>query len=99
MKNKFVNLSILMACLFSACFFNIQSAQAHGGRGLAITGVALGGSALALAGYNTYQIRRNNNYYRPPVDRYRRPAPRHYRESYYCPQYQRNNYAYSNYYY
>lgn len=84
MKNKFVNLSILIACLFSACFFNIQSAQAHVGRG-----------------YNTYQIRRNNNYYRPPVARYRRPARRYYNENYYCPQYRRNNYAHahSNYYY
>ena len=29
MKNKFVNLGLLFACLLSVCFFSIQSSQAH----------------------------------------------------------------------
>ena len=37
--------------------------KAQAGNGLAVTGVVLGASALALAGYNTYQIRRSNRYY------------------------------------
>ena len=67
-------------------------------KGLAITGVALGGSALALGAYNTYQNRRNRNsyynddyyydddyYYSAPSRRYSRPVSNtyYYDDNYY----------------
>lgn len=81
----FKKIFLALTLFISSTFFNLPP-QAHARvtpRGLAITGVALGGTALALGAYNTYQNyrhRRNyhNNYYYYDDDYYYRPPTRYY---------------------
>lgn len=77
MKKLGLVLSFAML-LFSMSFANPAQARVTD-RGLAVTGVVLGGTALGLAGYNYYQNRRFRNHpaygygYRRPV-RYVQPV-------------------------
>ena len=88
--------SLFLIIVFSAFAFTpVNSVKADNNRGLAITGVALGGTALALSAYNTYQnhrIRHGDYRYAPRRSYYQNPRRiRGYRN---C---RRNNRYYPNY--
>lgn len=78
-------IALLFSLAVLVCTFaHAPEAKAGPGKAIAITGLVLGGSALGLAAYNTYQNRRyrNDGYYDQrrnvgyaPAG-YRRPCPR-----------------------
>jgi len=91
LKNKKKIALLFSLTLLIAAFAHAPQAEAGSGKGLAITGLALGGAALGLSAYNTYQNRRMRDgyYYNNrgvayhPVN-YRRPCNRN---AYYGPRY------------